>query len=654
MSAIAAIVQRNGRPVPREDIERMTRAIAVYGPEFQRSVLLGEAAFGCALGFYTPEDVRKPQPVSGAGGRYSLLFDGRIDNREEIGAALGLSAGRLSEFSDAELAMRSIEKWGTASFLKWIAEFALLLWDGTERRLTLARDPFGQRSLVYYDGPDRFVAATMPRGLHALPDIPRELDHQKIADALCQLLTDTTRTFFKGLSICPAGHIMTVTRDTVRSERYYALRDHVRDIRHRRDEDYVEEARELFQTAVDARLRSSGPVGAFMSGGLDSSTGAAFAAQTLAARGKRLPVFTWVPEAGWDGRTEAHCYGDETPYVEAIAARIPNIDLTLVDAAGRSHYHRQDEYLRLSDMPVRNAGISYLTHSILEEAKARNIRVMLTGESGNMTLSYRGDGLYYELFRSGKLARLARELRFLDPKPRAMARNFYQYVASGILSDRAWETLQRLRGRAGGDEQWLRFSAVVPEFGRQMQTPERGRQTGFDFFTKPSHAKRQFWYWTVERLFGGVAQWGPAMQALYGIETRDPFADRRLVEWCFGVPENQYRRNGVGRWLVKRMMNGVLPDEILRKPREVGRVGCDWRLRMTRDLDQMKTDLARMGEDGELGRMIDVPRLLALLDDWPQETVVDPQDDRRFYLQVNLPMAMQVGRFMQLVKGTNA
>ena len=143
------------------------------------------------------------------------------------------------------------------------------------------------------------------------------------------------------------------------------------------------------------------------------------------------------------------------------------------------------------------------------------------------------------------------------------------------------------------------------------------------------------------------------MKALYHIEMRDPFGDRRLMEWCFGVPESQFRRNGVRRWLIKRMMHGVLPDEVLHKRRDVGRVNADWHFRMTKDLDRMKADLTTMAQDRDLARMIDIPRLRALLDDWPEQTVVDSGDDRRFYLPGKIPMAMQIGRFVQLTKGSN-
>lgn len=654
MTAIAAIFHRDGSPVAREDMERMARSLAHYGAERQRVGLYGEAGLACALDSYTPEDIGQSQPIIGGEGRLAMVFEGRIDNRGEVVEMLGLDPMDASRMSDGVLAMRSFERWGVGSFLKWIADFALILWDEAERHILLARDPFGHRGIVYHDAGDRFVAATVAAGLHALPDIPRELDEQKLGDALSQFFADNTRTFFKGVSLCPPGHFMVVDRNGARSQQYYRLRDHVREVRYKNDDDYVEAARELFQKAVSARLRSTGPVGAFMSGGLDSSTGAIFAAEQLAKKGQRLPVFTSVPEAGWDGLVEAHCYGDETPYVKAIAERHPNIELNLVDSAGRSHYFQQDAALRLSEMPMRNACNGHWWHSIMQEARSRKIKVMLGGDAGNMTLSYRGDGIYYDLWRSRRFIQLYRELGFLGRRPRQMARNFYGRVLPGLMSDSAWDAMQRLLGNQDLESRWLRHSCIRPEFGQALDIPTRAHASGFNYFGRARAANRQWCYWFFEQAAGSFSQANAGTGALYNIELRDPFGDRRLLEWCFGVPEDQYHRNGVGRWLIRRMMKGVMPDEVLHKRRDVGRQSSDWHLRMTRDLDRMKADLERMSQDPDLARMMDIPRLQSMLEDWPDRTVVDASDYRRSYLLVNVPMALQIGRFVQIVKGSNA
>lgn len=653
MSFLAAIFHRDGAPAARPDIERMARALANYAPGRPAVRMLGPVALAVLAEHYAPEDAGQAQPVLGGGGRFAMIFDGRLDNRAELADALALAPREAARLSDARLTMRAFERWGVDRLDELVGEFAFIVWDEAERRLLIVTDQLGRRGLVYHDRPDRLVVASMVRPIHALPDVPRELNEERLADALSQLVAFQPETLFRGIHSCPPASVTTATADGLRSARYYRLRDRVRPVRYRRDGDYVEAARALFEQAVRACLRSDGPVGAFMSGGLDSASAAVVAADMLAEEGKRLPTFTWVPEPGWDGRTERHCYGDETPYVRMIAQRHPGIEPNLIDSSGRSHYHRQDEFLRLAEMPMRNAGNLHWIHSILEAAAGQGIRVMLQGQGGNLTLSHRGDGIYHELLRSGRLRQLWREARGLGPGPAGIARALAGKLVLSGMPDALWDLKERMRGRPGFEERWLRYGAIRPEFGRATNVPGRARESGFNFFGRPSIAGRAWSYWLIDQAGGIAATAGAAFRAMYRIDQRDPFMDRRLVEWCFGVPESQYHRDGAGRWLIRRMMRGRLPPEVLHKPRDVGRQTSDWHLRMSRDLNRMKADLAAMAEDPELGRMIDIGRLQAMLDDWPAASVTEPGDYRRFYLPVNVPMAMQIGRFVQIERGAN-
>ena len=445
MSGIAAIFHRDGRPVDRGDIERVARALAMYGPERQSVRLLGNVAFAYTHFTNTPEARGAQQPVTGAGGRYTMVFDGRLDNRGDIAATLGIDAADLRMLSDADLAVRSWERWATDAFNRWVGEFAVIIWDAGEQRLLAVRDQLGCRALSYHLTADRIVLASAPKGLHALGDIPRAIDEQKLADALCQLYADGERSYFENVRHVRTASTLIVRCKDVETIRYYQVSESVRDVRYARDEDYVDAARDLLETAVRSCLRSPGPVGSFMSGGLDSSTVAVTAARMLAQTGKQLPTFTWVPEPGWDGRLEKHCYGDETPYVQQIAAQHPAIELNLVDAAGLGHYHKQEELLHACEMPFRNALNVTWGHAILEQAKSRGIKVMLEGGMGNMTLSYRGDGIYIHHWRQRNFRQLLNELLALDGAA-GLPRHAFIQLAVPLSPEWLWAFKEWLRG----------------------------------------------------------------------------------------------------------------------------------------------------------------------------------------------------------------
>ena len=131
-----------------------------------------------------------------------------------------------------------------------------------------ARDQFGRRALGDHETPDRLIIASAPKGIFAVGDVPREIDEQKLADALGQLYYDASRSYFKDIRRLPPAHLLIADETTTATRRYWSL-ENVPDVRFASDDDYVEAAREHLARAVKAHLRSAGPVGAFMSGGLD-------------------------------------------------------------------------------------------------------------------------------------------------------------------------------------------------------------------------------------------------------------------------------------------------------------------------------------------------------------------------------------------------
>lgn len=655
MSGIAAIFHRDGRPARRDDIERVARALTMYGPEQQRVRVEGPIAFAYTHFTNTPEARGQYQPLVGSGGRHIMVFDGRLDNRDDLGSELRIDRPDLRLISDAALALRCWERWGTAAFNRWIGEFSLIVWDNETHRLIAARHQFGYRTLHYHISSKRIVIASAPKGIHALSDIPRAIDEQKIADVLGQHYCDSGRGYFQGVHRVPPACFLEVGANNFETHQYYKLEDHICEVRYASDDDYIEAARELLDESVNAMLRTPGPVGAFMSGGLDSSTVAVTATRLLAQRGKRLPTFTSVPEAAWDGLTEPQCYGDETPYVKAIADQHDTLDLNLIDANGLGHYYKQEEFLHAAEMPVRNALNMTWFHAILSEAQKRSIKVMLEGTMGNLTLSYRGDGVYTSLWQKREYRRLLHELSFLGPTPISFTRGVLARLVYPLGPDWLWTSKEWIRGRGNESVQWLRFVPINPDFARDMKIAERAKEEKFSFFYgKPPARARDFWNWMLTRY--ATADLGDIQQGLsaqYGIELRDPFSSRKLIEWSLGVPEEQFHRNGQGRWLIKRLMNGALPDSVLFKPKDTGRQAADWHARLTRDLPRIRADLKSLATDPDTARMIDIARLQSLLDDWPSRTVTDRSDDRTFFLAVNLPMALQVGRFVRRVKGVN-
>src|SRR5262245_47828118 len=155
MSGIAAVLHLDGSAVRQSEVERMANVLKPYGPDRQRILARGNAAFAFCLHQLAPEDLFERQPLLFAN-RFVMLFDGRIDNRAEVGEALGMAASELQSMPDSMIALRLFERWGEPAFERIVGVFAIIIMDLQERRLICARDHMGLRVLHYYRSPERF------------------------------------------------------------------------------------------------------------------------------------------------------------------------------------------------------------------------------------------------------------------------------------------------------------------------------------------------------------------------------------------------------------------------------------------------------------------------------------------------------------------
>ena len=282
-----------------------------------------------------------------------------------------------------------------------VGDYAFAVWDGVRRRLLLARDPLGQRPLHYYRGNKFFAVASMPKGLHALPEIPYAPDEGRIAEFL-MLMPDTgTKSFFLGIERVQPGHVVTVTAEGFTTRRHW--QPSKQRITLRRPEDYDEALRDLLDQAVSCRLRGTGDVAVYLSGGFDSGAVATTAARLLAPSERRVIAFTGVPREGYNGPVPRNRIIDEASYAAATAALYPNIEHVLVPNEGRSPLADLDRRFFLFDRPFRGICATGWAHSMQSAIHKRKLRIVLHGTAGNLGLSYDGMELLPELFRSGRL-----------------------------------------------------------------------------------------------------------------------------------------------------------------------------------------------------------------------------------------------------------
>ena len=644
LSAIFGLMNLNGQPVATDDLERMSKALVAHGADGGGIWARGAAGLGQRLMCFTPEDRFERQPLVSADGQCVLVSDGRIDNRPELMRAMGIAPVDACEVPDSGFILRAYAKWGEDCVHHLIGVFAFAVWDARAQNLFLARSPIAAPQLLYYSATRVFAFATTVRALHALPFVPRALNDEKLADFLAGLFSEVRATFYRDIWRLPTGHLLTFGRDGLKTRCFWQP-DLQREIRFPRDEDYLAAFDELFTRVVDDNLRSITPVGAMMSGGLDSSALAVTAAQRLRPQGKRLTTFTEVPNAGFEGTVPAGRYADETPFVQAIAKKCDNLDLNLIRTGERTFLDDLDRLFSQLEEPFRNTANRVWIEAILQMAQGRGIGVLLDGMQGNITTSWDGRGLLPELLRGGQWGRALCEAQALvrQAASRSALRVLVGQGIMPLLPDPLRLAVDWLRGipKSGAAHSWRDFSSIHPDFAAAHKVDECAREQEHHFSCRSLAALRQLRYEALGTQDFGV--FDTAFRGMFGVDFRSPLADVRLAEFCLVLPEDQFLRDGEPRSLIRRAMADRLPPEVLSN-RKRGLQSADWFERLTGIRERLLPELDRIGKCDLARRALDLARLRRLVVHWPPAGRDQAQVVRDYnYL---LERGLMAGRFL--------
>ena len=643
MTALAGYWSFSGRPDVGRTCERMLQAQQVYAPDPKSAATWSDrdVAIGRRLFRQLPEDRFDRAPIVSAEGRRVLVADVRLDNRDELAAALGIPAAEAKTMADSAILMAALDRWDEEAVDRLEGDFAFALWDSERQRLVLARDFMGQRPLHFHRGADFVALASMPKGLHALAEVPPAPDRAMLARFLALMPEGGTGTFFAGVERVPSGAVCVVTRAGISTRRYWQPSGTI--LRLERDEDYEEAVRAALDRAVAVRLRGAEQgVGAHLSGGLDSSAVAATAARLLGSSGN-VAGFTAVPREGYDGAIPHGRFGDEGPLAAAVAARYPNLEQVLVRTNGRSPFATLDRNFFLFERPVLNLCNGVWMDGIMDAAKARRLPVMLIGQMGNMSFSYAGLELLPELLAGGRWLRLAREIARL-PGNGIRRRSALAHAIGPFMPGWLWLAVNRRMGKHFrlGD-----YSAVNLDTAQALQADAAA--AGLDFSYRPRRNPVGTRRWVIGRVDPG--NYNKGYLGGWGIDVRDPSADRSLLELCLSIPAGQYLKDGLPRSLARRMLADRLPAEVVQERRK-GLQAVDWHEGLSAARDEARLEAERIAAIDGAAEILETGKLDALLDDWPEDGWNGNKVTSLYRLA--LLRGLSGGHFLRKAAGSNA
>jgi asparagine synthase (glutamine-hydrolysing) len=553
MSGIVGIHRLDDRLADPLVLSVMLDAIAHRGPHGASQWMEGQVGFGHRMLCTMPGMTEERFPLLSRSGNLVLTADARIDNREELLAALDMHEPSEGKVGDGQLILGAYEKWQERCPEKLVGDFAFVIWDRPNRALFCARDHLGVRPFYYYHRPARaFMFASEIKALACSTEVPLRLNEMRVADYLLDLVEFPADTFYLDILRLPPGHVLVVQRGIVSVRRYWSP-DPAREMRLASDQDYAEAFGHLFTLAVRSRLRSISPLGVCLSGGLDSSAVACVARENLARDGRtKLKAFSLLFEGapGGDERTYIHAVTDqggiEPHYIHADSiGPLADLDLLL---------HQYEAPL---DNPHVPSG-----WALWREVHRQGVDVLLDGVDGDVTLSY---SFHYlaELARQGRWPTLMREAV-------GLSRHFYSEQVSpfSIIWRLAITPLfpslgRRLRPSSppSGALPHDVGALINPDFARRLNVASRLRQLAQ--MQRRIKTSRQA---HCSELANGVVAHGlestNKLTSAFGIEPRHPFFDKRLVDFCLALPREQRTRDGWTRVIVRRALGERLPQAV--------------------------------------------------------------------------------------------
>lgn len=541
MSGIAGVFRLDGQPVVTADLVTMTDTMLHRGPDGIGHWASGPVGLAHCMLRTTPQSLGEIQPVRSASGGLCLTLDGRIDNRSELAEALG--ERHVRGLSDADLLLRCYQRWGLAAVVRLLGDFAFALWDGNLRQLICGRDFLGKRPFYYSAGPRSFRFASEPQAVLADPSVPRAPNEGMIGEFLTAQVTSTRETLFRDLFRLPPAHLMVVTPLGLRVTRYWDWNPRAV-VRCRSDDDYATRLLELCTDAAEVRLASPYPLALSLSGGVDSSSVVGLV-QQVRRQGANVPtidVFSMVHP----GRA---C--DESSYIHAVAAqhRLQVQEFQPVPVGADPYEDQVRKHLDLSDYPLTMVHRGYWA-----AAREQGCRALLTGKGPDEWLT----GSYLSLadrLRHMRVRGTLAEIRdgAETSTPLAAARHLWQYGVEPLLPDPIAALVRSAMGRAGRPD-FLRAS-----FCRDIQLAERIRTR---VQPDPSFACAA----AAANLSDGWQAHGNEMgeraMASVGLECRDPFDDRRVVEFALALPEEQRRNGATTKFVLRQAMKGLIPEPV--------------------------------------------------------------------------------------------
>jgi asparagine synthase (glutamine-hydrolysing) len=560
MCGIAGIISSNTNIVTREQLKKMTDALAHRGPDGQAQWINQRGTVGLGHRRLSILDLSAAaaQPMHYLN-RYSIVYNGEIYNYIEIKEALIKKGYHFHNSSDTEVILAAYDFWKEDCLEQFDGMFALAILDKKERIVFAARDRFGEKPFYYVANNNLFAFASEMKALWAI-GIAKKTDDKMLLNYLAlgyvQNGNDKEQTFFQDIYSLAPGSFLKLDTITLQYKTYIYWQLEKDSVQKISAEDAIEKCRELFTLSVNRRLRSDVSVGTSLSGGLDSSSILA----TIHHPGNSFKTFSAI----FPGFAK-----DESGYIKTVTQYLSK--KSIVNGPIEQHFTEPSALGLIRDFktlcyhqeePFPSSSI-YAQFKVFELAHQQQTKVLLDGQGADEILAGYDKYIHWHLQQmAGKSRFLAtyREKQLLLKNKLSFKWGISNYLAAYLPSHAAIQLEQN---------EYLK-SARQPDINKDFVLALRGRE--WEGIHKPIITKlNDILYFNTQTMgLEELLRFADRNSMAHGVEVRLPFLSHELVQLLFTLPAGFKIHDGWTKWLLRKMMDKKLPDEIVWRKEKVG------------------------------------------------------------------------------------
>ena len=482
------------------------------------------------------------QPMTNEDGTIHVVFNGEIYNYQPLRDRLLAGRHRLTTRSDTETLVHLYEDHGTALARELRGMYGFAIWDDRRQRLLVVRDRLGIKPMYYWSTGEGVAFASELRPLTTLPELPRTLDPSAVVDYMAFGYVPEPRTILAGVSKLPPGHLLEWTRETgIRIERYWSPSIAEQRIS---DQDAIEETRRLIDESVRIHMLSEVPLGAFLSGGIDSSGVVATMARFSDQPVRTFSIGFEEPEFDESAHAADVAQVIGTRHTQLIVR--PDADLLF------------DQVARALDEPF--ADPSALPTFLVSHLARRDVTVALSGDGGDELFG--GYTRYFELNDATPIPEFARP----------MFRNLALALPHGAYGrNRLLAYGRTMRGRYAGTVAFPVREAeggmIRDEIAAGTVPFEQTLDRWFDDASSRDFMTQLMMVDLQSYLPGDILTKVDRMSMAHSLEARVPLLDHEVAEFALSLPASLKFRDGVGKWVLRRALADRVPSQVFTRPK---------------------------------------------------------------------------------------